>query len=190
MFITVLKVAFLGGVRVGTGLVVSRTVLESGESAWSAPCAVALGGFTAGIQFGAAVVDMIIPLHGPDAIAHFSSRGGAHALIGTELAFAFGVGRSAKASLHASESGVDSTMSYSQSRGLYAGVTLDGAVCKIRDDVNRNFYGCDVEPPSLFNGTVISPPTAGAPMYLKLAEYESRISEARIGARRRQSGSD
>ena len=159
IFLTVAKVAFLGGLRFGTGLVVSRIILETGEMAWSAPCAVALGGLTVGVQFGVQVVDMIIPLHGSDAIAHFSPRGGTHALIGSECSLALGpLGRSAEASLLASESGVNTAMSYSYSRGLYGGITLDGAVCRVRDDVNRKFYGYDVEPRDLFDGARIPPP--------------------------------
>ena len=41
-----------------------------------------------------------------------------------------------------------------------------------RDDVNRNFFGRDVDPSELFDGSCPAP-TAAAPLYHKLAEYES-----------------
>jgi hypothetical protein len=75
--------------------------------------------------------------------------------------------------MHGSTRGVDTAVSYSHSRGLYSGITVDGALVKVRDDVNKKFYGSDVDPLHLFNG-IIEPPPAAAPLYDKLALYESK----------------
>mmetsp|Transcript_5853 Transcript_5853/g.12180 ORF Transcript_5853/g.12180 Transcript_5853/m.12180 type:complete len:339 (+) Transcript_5853:324-1340(+) len=187
LFITVVKMAFLGGIRFGSGLVVVRT---PGDDSWSAPCAVILGGITIGMQFGAQVVDMIIPLHDPAALAHFSVRGGKHVMFGSELAVAVGpLGRSAEATCMASQRSVDTAVSYSHSRGLYSGVTLDGAIVSVRDDVNRKFYGRDVEPAHLFDGT-ISRPTAAEPLYKTLANYEQTLGHLAPVSQTRQTKVD
>ena len=177
MFITVAKFAFIGGVRFGTGLVISRLDAggggPGGATKWSAPCAVFMMGLTMGAQIGAEVTDMIIPLHDPTAIDHFGVPGGSHLMLGGETGLAFGpLGRSAEASVMASTRGMDTSVSYSHSRGAFAGMSIEGAVVSVRDDVNRNFYGTDVNPSDLFDGAV-SAPTAARPLYHKLAEYEA-----------------
>ena len=55
LFLTIGKVAFIGGIRVGTGLVVSRLP----DGSWSAPCAVGTIGVTFGAVIGAEVSDMV-----------------------------------------------------------------------------------------------------------------------------------
>ena len=160
LFVTVAKVAFLGGVRFGTGLVLSRS--KSRPFGWSAPCAILLGGFTVGVQFGAQVVDLVVPLLDETLLDHFSQPGGAHLAAGSEIAVALGpVGRSAEASVIASAAGLGTAVSWSQSRGIYAGVTLDGAVVRVRGDVNRSFYGRDVDPCDLFSEAIKPPRAAG-----------------------------
>lgn len=178
LFITVAKIAVLGGLRFGSGLVLARAADGNG---WSPPCAVALGGLTFGVQLGCQVTDMVVPLHDSDVIRHFSDSG-THALVGSEVSISLGpLGRSAEASLMAStQGGLNSAISYSHARGLYGGVTLDGAIVKVRDDVNRKFYGKDVEISDIFDGT-IEKPTAGGPLYDKLDEYEMSITRVATG---------
>jgi len=57
--------------------------------------------------------------------------------------------------------------SYSQSRGLYAGISLDVSFVFTRVDVNHNFYGRPVAPHALLHGT-IPPPRAAQPLYDQL----------------------
>lgn len=176
LFITVVHLSFLGGLRGGTGLFVSRRKGPGEKAAeWSAPCAVYMGGLTFGAQFGAQVCDMVIPFHDQAALEHFSTRGGVHAMVGSELGIAIGpLGRAAEASVLTSTRSVNSTVSYSHSRGFYLGVTLDGAMVGVRDDINTKFYGYEVQPRDLLNGA-ISTPVAAEPLYLKLQEYERLI---------------
>lgn len=172
MFITVCKLAFLGGVRFGTGLVVSRSKRD--PTKWSAPCAVILLGLTFGAQIGGSLTDLIVPMHDKNAVKHFSVPGGSHVMLGGEAGLALGpIGRSGEASIGASMRGVDTAVSYSHSRGLYSGITVDGGLVKVRDDVNLKFYGKTVNPAHLFNGQ-IDPPPAANPLYEKLAQYESK----------------
>jgi hypothetical protein len=53
---------------------------------------------------------------------------------------------------------------YSLSKGLYAGASLDGKVVTTRDDVNERFYGYAVQPEHILNGRVPTPPAA-QPLY-------------------------
>eukprot|EP00854_Cymbomonas_tetramitiformis_P018134 gene18134-21600_t len=145
VFLTVAKVAFIGGVRFGTVL-------------------------------GAEVTDMVIPLYDRKALNQFQSQGDSHLMLGGEAGIALGpVGRNVAAEMHvASVVSHASTISYSHSRGLYGGVTLEGAIVNVRDDVNLKFYGFPVTPAMLFSGEIPCPPAA-QPLYDKLAEYEQRM---------------
>ena len=106
MFMTCTKAAFVWGFRFGTGLVIRR--LRTGQSKWSAPCAILMAGLTMGAQVGAEVTDMVIPLHETEAIEHFSVPGGTHLMLGGETGLAFGpMGRSGEASVMASARGKD-----------------------------------------------------------------------------------
>ena len=69
LFVTTAKVAFIGGVKFGTGLLINR--LPGTETGWSAPCAVGTFGVTFGAVVGAEVTDVIIPFKTADAIDHF-----------------------------------------------------------------------------------------------------------------------
>ena len=57
------------------------------------------------------------------------------------------------------------------SRGLFAGISLEGAVIASRPDVNRAFYGRDVSAKQLLTGE-IAPPPAAKPLYDALAEIK------------------
>merc|ERR1711998_748655 len=63
-------------------------------------------------------------------------------------------------------------VSYSHSRGVFGGMSVEGAYVTVRDDVNRKFYGRDVDPRKLLDGTMPAP-NAAAPLYHKLEEYEA-----------------
>lgn len=187
VFLTVAKIAFIGGVRFGTGLLVSRL---NGGSGWSAPCAVGTMGLSFGAVLGAEVTDMVIPLYDRKALSQFQSQGDSHLMLGGEAGIAFGpVGRNVAAEMHvASVVSHASTISYSHSRGLYGGVTLEGAVVSVRDDVNLKFYGFPVTPAMLFSGEIPCPPAA-QPLYDKLAEYEQRMQAHSKAASSRNEGS-
>jgi hypothetical protein len=64
-----------------------------------------------------------------------------------------------------------------QSRGAYAGVTLDGAYVAVRHDVNEKFYGRKVTARELLYGAVKAP-KAAEPLYAKLYEVRSRDGAA------------
>ena len=70
------------------------------------------------------------------------------------------------------DGGVASAVSYSHSRGLFAGVSLDGNVIFTRSDVNHRFYGQRLSPHDILGGRV-PPPRAAQPLYDALFEAVS-----------------
>ena len=180
--VTVAKAGLgLAGLEFGTGLVVARTSDPgSGDpDGWSAPSAVCLAGFAWGALVGAQVADHVFLLMTDDAVRLFASDAGRSVQLGADVAVAVGpVGRAAEADIGASAgnslglNGADPgggvavapILSYSLSRGLYAGMSLDGRVLMTRDGVNEKFYGRRLSGRELLSGRVPTPPAA-QPLY-------------------------
>mmetsp|Transcript_29106 Transcript_29106/g.29458 ORF Transcript_29106/g.29458 Transcript_29106/m.29458 type:complete len:405 (+) Transcript_29106:345-1559(+) len=158
-FLTVAKVGMIFAARIGTGLVISR--LPNGQ--WSAPSAIATLGVSWGALIGADLVDYVIILGQEGAVQAFSGKGAAAVGAGVDVALG-PVGRAGGADISIGDKGAAGTYTYSQSHGLFAGVSLDGAVILSRPEVNLRFYGRAVDPQQLLNGDM-SPPVAAQPLY-------------------------
>jgi lipid-binding SYLF domain-containing protein len=132
VFPQVIKASFVVGGEGGRGVVSRRT----GEN-WSAPLFFRAGGGSVGWQIGASATDFVLLFMNDDAVSHLMKD---KFELGAEAAVAGGpVGREAGA-------GTDALMhaevlSYSRSRGLFAGVSLKGVVVRPEDDLNRAVYG-------------------------------------------------
>ncbi|CAH0479229.1 unnamed protein product [Peronospora belbahrii] len=159
-FLTVIKVGFVFTGRMGTGLVVAR--LPDGR--WSAPSAIGTAGVGWGLQIGGEITDCVIILNTQRAVEAFCTSGQVN--LGAELGISAGpVGRVASGALEASASmDVAPCYSYSHSKGLYAGISLEGSVILSRPDINRSFYGKTMPVSDLLGG-VEPPPIAAAPLY-------------------------
>jgi lipid-binding SYLF domain-containing protein len=159
-FLTVVKGGFIFAGRIGTGLVVAK--LEDGR--WSAPSAIATLGMSWGALIGGEITDFVLILNSPAAVDAFRSK--RQVSMGAELGVAIGpLGRSGAGSVAVGgDLDYAPVYSYSHSKGLFAGISLEGAVVSTRSDVNRKFYGKDVDPKELLSGT-IQPPPAGQPLY-------------------------
>jgi SH3 domain-containing YSC84-like protein 1 len=148
--IRVLKVGFGISGKGGQGVVVART-----GNGWSGPSFIGTGGAGIGFQIGAQVTDFVIVLNTRDAVRAFSREG--NVTIGADASAAAGpVGRDAAA-------GVTPTAAlytYSRSKGLFAGVSLEGAVIATQKDANRAYYGRPVSARAILSGRVAPP--AGA----------------------------
>lgn len=156
-FLTVLKGGFLVTAKIGTGLVVAK--LERG---WSAPSAIGTVGVGWGPQIGGELSDLVIVLTRKDALDAFS--GTSQVAIGAELGVAVGpFGRTGDASLNIGDLAMAPCYAYSQSSGLFAGVSLEGAIISCRSDVNQRFYGCDFSPTEILS--TVPPPRAAQPLY-------------------------
>lgn len=149
--LTVLKAGFVFSGQGGEGLVVARL----GKDRWSGPSAIGTGGAGFGFQVGAAVTEFVIVLNTDDAVRAFS-RGG-NVSIGADLTAAAGpVGRNIGADVLP----VAAVYTYSRSQGLFAGVSLEGAVIATRDDANTEYYGRPVTPDEILTGKVRPPKSA------------------------------
>jgi lipid-binding SYLF domain-containing protein len=156
--ITVLKGAFLGSARFGSGVVVARL----SDGTWSAPSALATGGAGFGGQIGFELTDFVFILNDAAAVRAFSQQGSV--TLGGNVSIAAGpVGRSAEASGAASTKGVAGVFSYSKTKGLFAGVSLEGSMLVERRDANEKLYNSRITAKQILEGGV-RPPLVAEPL--------------------------
>jgi lipid-binding SYLF domain-containing protein len=129
----VVKGAFGLGGEFGKGLVSRR--MENGR--WSAPSFIKIGGGSFGLQLGLQATDLVLV---------FTDREGFKGLLdgkvklGADASVAAGpVGRDASASTDVLLK--SPVLAYSRSKGLFAGISLDGSVVTINDSANKDAYG-------------------------------------------------
>lgn len=148
------KGAFIVGGSYGRGVLVCR---DNGTGPWGAPSMFTIGSGSVGFQIGGKATDVVfIVMDGAGArkLVQDSVK------LGAQLSVAAGpVGRSAEgatdAQLHAE------ILSYSRSRGLFAGASLDGTVVKQDGDDNQKLYGHKVSAKQiLFSGEEAVPAEA------------------------------
>ena len=132
VFPGVIKAGFVVGGRGGRGILIIRTE----ENVWSNPTFVTIAGASVGFQLGAQSSDVILV---------FKNRRSIDGIIkgkftlGADASVAAGpVGRQAQAGTDIQFSA--EILSYSRSRGLFAGVSLEGSALQIDDEYNRGFY--------------------------------------------------
>lgn len=154
---TVIKAGFITSVRAGTGLVIAR--LPSGG--WSAPSCIATGGVGFGAQIGADITDFVIILNTDEAV-HAFSRGGNLTLGGSLSISAGPIGAGGEAAVSATS--MSAVYSYSKSKGLFAGISIEGTGLLERKDANAKFYGKPVKAQDLLSGS-IEPPQEASVLY-------------------------
>jgi len=145
VFPNVIKGAFGLGGEYGKGLVSHR--MNNGR--WSTPSFIKIGGGSVGFQLGAESTDLVLV---------FTSKEGFKGLLdgkvklGADAAVVAGpVGRTAQASTDILLK--SPVLAYSRSKGLFAGIALDGAVVSIDDSANRKTYGKEISAEDiLYNG--------------------------------------
>ncbi|WVN87986.1 uncharacterized protein L203_103183 [Cryptococcus depauperatus CBS 7841] len=150
---TVFKAGLLFSARAGSGVVVAR--LQDGT--WSPPSAIGLGGLGFGGQAGAEVTDFLIVLNSRAAVASFMSAGSL--TIGGNLSVAVGpLGRNAEGSGAVNTKGRLAAMySYSKTKGLFGGVSVEGSVIVERQDANRLAYGGNPTSKQILSGAFDPP---------------------------------
>ncbi|KAK4180098.1 hypothetical protein QBC36DRAFT_178493 [Triangularia setosa] len=156
--LTVIKAGFLGSARFGSGLVVARLP----DGSWSAPSAIATGGAGFGGQIGFELTDFVFILNDASAVKTFSQAGSL--TLGGNVSIAAGpVGRNAEAAGAASLRSVAGIFSYSKTKGLFAGVSLEGSAIIERKDANAKLYGRQVSARELLTGAE-RPPSQAYPL--------------------------
>ena len=153
---TVIKVGFVGSTRLGSGVVVAK--LSNGG--WSAPSAIMITGAGFGGQIGIELADFVFVLNDASAVRTFAQTGSFE--IGGNVSIAAGpVGRNAEAAGAVSMKGVAAIFSYSKTQGLFAGVSLEGALLMTRKDANSKMYqNSNITATQLLNGSIPPPPAA------------------------------
>ncbi|KAF0718498.1 hypothetical protein AaE_010636, partial [Aphanomyces astaci] len=158
-FLTVVKAGLLVTAKMGSGIVVTRLA----DNSWSAPSAIGTAGLGGGLEGGGELVQILLILSSAQAVSVFFQT---QITLGAGLDMTVGpYGRSAVAQAAMSKgSGLGVNYSYSHSRGLFAGISLHGAVINCRADANRAFYGRHVTPSEILTG-VVPPPRAAQGLY-------------------------
>jgi len=131
----VLKAGFIFGGSGGTGVLLAR---DSKTGDWSNPAFYTLGSVSFGLQIGgeaAEVVVLVMSQKGVDALLTSKFK------LGGDTSIALGpVGAGAKADITAD------FVSFAKSKGLYAGLNLDGSYIDVRDSLNKAYYGKEATP--------------------------------------------
>src|SRR5271166_3275217 len=156
VFPSVLKAAFVVGGSYGRGVMTCRTG-EHFNGPWSAPSMMALEGGSIGFQIGGQATDFVLlVMNGRGAHSILSSK----VKLGADASVAGGPqGRTTSASTDATLRA--EVLSYSRSRGLFAGISLEGSTVRPDNDANERVYGKKVEAESIvFKGAVAVPPPA------------------------------
>jgi lipid-binding SYLF domain-containing protein len=155
------KGAFIVGAQYGKGVATCRT-----HRGWSAPVFVRLEGGSFGWQIGGQSTDLILVAMNEHGLQHML---GSKFKLGADAAASAGpVGRNAQASTDASMHA--EFLTYSRSRGLFAGLDLDGTVLSQDADDMRDFYGANIPYQSVLKGEVPTPQDA-RPFVRTVARY-------------------
>ena len=161
------KGGFIFGAKGGKGVATCRTA-----NGWSAPAFITISGGSWGLQIGVEAVDVVLIIQNEKGVQRLLSS---NFQIGGDASAAAGpVGRHA-------EAGTDWKMdteilTYSRAKGVFAGLTLEGASLRQDNDSRRAIYGANVTTRALLLGKVPAP-SAALPF---LAEIRGAKAEARL----------
>jgi SH3 domain-containing YSC84-like protein 1 len=174
------KGAFLVGGKYGRGFVSCRRRSER----WGPPAGVRIEGGSYGLQIGGSSTDVFMLIMNEKGMKRLLSD---KFTIGGEAAAAAGpVGRNASANtdvLLRAE-----ILSWSRSRGLFAGLSLEGATLRPDGDANRDLYGRDLSNQEILEGDV-STPKAARPLIAALNRYSGpRQNDERVSESLKQRG--
>jgi lipid-binding SYLF domain-containing protein len=150
---SMLKGGFIVAAKYGRGLASCRT-----PKGWSAPAFFTVEGGSVGFQIGGQAVDLVMLVMNKDGMQHLLSSEFA---LGADASVAAGpVGRDAEGNTDWKMRA--QVLTYSRARGVFAGVSLNGAVVKQDKSSTRDFYGHMVTSKASLTGAVDPPPAANA----------------------------
>jgi lipid-binding SYLF domain-containing protein len=150
----VIKAGFIIGGRHGKGVLIVRT--QGGG--WSDPAFVDIKGGSVGWQAGVQSADIVLVFRTPRSVENIAEG---QFTLGADAGIAAGpLGRTAEASTD-SELKAE-ILSYSRSRGLYAGLSLQGSSLQEDRKANRKFYGAEVTMKDIIAGRAGAAPAAAA----------------------------
>lgn len=135
IFPQVLKAGFILGGSGGTGVLVVR---DERTGDWSQPAFYTIGAVSIGLQIGGEAAEVVMMAMSQKAI---DSLFASSVKLGGDTSIAVGpLGGGAKGNVTAD------FISFAKSKGLYAGLNLEGSVVDVRDSINKAYYSRDVSP--------------------------------------------
>src|SRR5271157_6470833 len=160
------KAAFGVGAKYGRGFAVCRGAAGAG---WGPPAAIRIEGGSVGFQIGISSTDLVLLVMNEGGMKHLASS---QFTIGADAAAAAGpVGRSTTAQTDALMNA--EILSWSHSRGIFAGISLDGATLRNDIDENQAMYGQRWESKQIL-GSGAKPPAMADKLLAALDKYSSR----------------
>src|SRR6202041_318096 len=163
------KFAFIFGGSYGRGIATCRT-----EHGWSAPMFVAIDGGSVGYQIGGSSTDLVMLFMNDRALKSLLSD---KFKLGADASVAAGpVGRSAAAGTDMKLNA--EILSYSRSKGVFVGVSLDGAVVQADKSGDKAMYGHEVDRHDILSGKV-SVPSSARPLLHEIGESVQEAKENR-----------
>src|SRR6202050_2363313 len=178
VFPSVLKAAFVVGGSYGRGAMICRTGKDF-RGSWGSPAMYALEGGSVGFQIGGEATDLVLLV--------MNDRGASSILdskvkLGGDASIAAGpVGRDATADTDAFMRA--EILSYSRSRGLFAGVSLEGSTLRPDDDATADVYGRHLTAREIVLGGHIEVPESGRHLVAVLQKNapwnESKVSASK-----------
>ena len=166
-----IKGGFIFGAKHGRGVASCRTA-----DGWSAPAFVTIGGGSWGLQIGVEDIDLVMLVMNDRGLQHLLSS--KFELTGEGSVAAGPVGRHASA-------GTDwmlntEVLTYSRSKGVFAGLTLEGAVVEQDNDSTRAIYGTHMRFRNILSGQASTPQSGGAFVRaVSEAGHQAHSAEAR-----------
>jgi len=141
----VLKAGFIFGGSGGTGILVVRDP-QTGD--WSQPAFYTVGSVTFGLQIGGEAAEVLVMAMTQKAVDSL-------------LSGSFKLGGDTSIALGPVGTGADTNVkvdfySFAKSKGLYAGLNLEGSVVSVRDGLNKGYYGKEVSPADIIVKKAVS----------------------------------
>ena len=167
---SVMKGGFIFGAEYGKGVATCRTA-----NGWSAPAPFKVVGGSWGLQIGGEAVDLVMLVMNKNGMEKLLSS---KFKLGADASVAAGpVGRHAEGETDWKMRA--EVLTYSRARGLFAGVTLNGAVVEQDGDATRAFYGRDESFRAILQGGV-SAPSGSEPFLAAVKKLATQAEAAKV----------
>lgn len=165
VFPSVLKAGFIVGGKTGRGAASCRT-----KAGWSAPAFLEIKGGSVGLQVGGSSTDLVLLFMNTEGLKKLMNS---KVELGGDASVAAGpVGREASASTDASMSA--EILSYSRSKGLFAGISLKGSVVSAEKSDNEDTYGSSITTQQILEAAGSRAPAEVQVFPKKLTQYSTR----------------
>ncbi len=172
---SMLKVGFGFGGRYGKGIATCR---EGNTDHWTAPVPIRIEGGSWGLQFGGQAVDLVMV---------FANRKGLDQLLTSKFKIGGDAGAAAGPVGRDASAGTDwklrsQILTYSRSRGVFAGVDLNGSAIKQDTDDTLALYGNKFVPYEQILSGKVTPPASTRPFLAEIAKYFRESKEGDVVA--------